>query len=57
MHEYMIGSIKFTAAHDDEAVSMAKKDMFKHGWRNLRLMKKEKDGWGVCKIIPGFENE
>ncbi|WP_445506828.1 hypothetical protein [Niallia sp. 03190] len=53
--EYMIGSSKFTAANQKVAVVIAKRKMFEKGWRNLRLMKKCSDGWGVCELIPSFE--
>lgn len=53
--EYMVGLFKFNADTDDQAVLIAKKEMLKHGWRNLRLLKKGPDGWEVCRVIPSFE--
>lgn len=54
--EYMIGTYKFECDNDDDALKIAKRVMLEKGWRNLRLMRKEKDGWGVRRIIPSFEN-
>lgn len=54
-NEYMIGTYKFSAANTNEALTIAKEKMFEMGWRNLRLMEKKSDGWGVCKVIPSFE--
>lgn len=53
--EYMIGTYKFDAESVGEALSIAKKKMFEMGWRNLRLMKNNNEGWGVCRVIPSFE--
>ncbi len=55
--DFMVGTLKFKANSVDEAVLIAKKKMLEMGWRNLRLMKKYSDGWGVCCSIPSFEDE
>ncbi|WP_176543225.1 hypothetical protein [Bacillus pseudomycoides] len=55
--EFMVGTFKFKANSVDEALLEAKKKMLEMGWRNLRLMKKHSDGWGVCCSIPSFETE
>lgn len=54
---FMIGTHKFTANSIDEALLLAKKKMIQEGWRNLRLMIKNDDEWGVCRVIPSFETK
>ncbi|WP_180232338.1 hypothetical protein [Priestia megaterium] len=56
MTEYMIGTYKFQSETVEDALKIAKRKMFEKGWRNLRLMSKGKDGWGVCRFIPEYEN-
>jgi hypothetical protein len=55
--EFMVGTYKFFSENVDEALKIAKRKMFEKGWRNLRLMKKGVDGWGVCRLIPSFEKK
>ncbi|MGV4321253.1 hypothetical protein P9294_gp093 [Bacillus phage FADO] len=55
--DFMIGAHKFSANSIDEALLLAKKKMIEEGWRNLRLMIKSDDGWGVCRVIPSFETK
>lgn len=54
MQEYMIGTHKFECNDEAEALRVAKRTMFERGWRNLRLMRRETDGWNVCQVIPSF---
>ncbi|MFS0905737.1 hypothetical protein AB3N02_22075 [Priestia aryabhattai] len=56
MNQYMIGTYKFEADTVESALKIAKRKMFEKGWRNLRLMHKYNDGWGVCRFIPQYEN-
>lgn len=53
--EFMIGPFKFTSENEESAIKKAKKIMISKGLRNLRLMKKYEEGWGVCRVIPSFE--
>lgn len=55
--DYMVGPVKFQADNDNRAVTIAKQEMFKNGWRNLRLLKKGPNGWEVCKVIPSYETK
>ncbi|GAB6553029.1 hypothetical protein bcgnr5378_06310 [Bacillus cereus] len=55
--EFMVGTFKFEAGSVDDALLIAKKQMFEMGWRNLRLMTKDLNGWKFCSSILSFETE